>query len=115
MMFISLLLHCITISGWFGSDGADMCKCGVVGDCDGGTDAKCNCDVIDGDRRKDGGTVVNTTQLAICQLCFDLDPLSSLASSVSPKLRSVLPTVSDLFCDRLRTGMWSQWLYLNCV
>ncbi|XP_060558687.1 uncharacterized protein LOC132718978 [Ruditapes philippinarum] len=92
-------------TGWFGSDGADMCKCGVVGDCDGGTDAKCNCDVVDGDKRKDGGTVVNTTQLAICKFVFLIwFPFKFHGPTSDHHFCFLITTFFNLFCDRLRTG-----------
>lgn len=60
--------------GWAGSYGADMCACGVNGNCDGGNDQKCNCDVADDQLRKDGGNIIQTDRLPVCQVCLSVPP-----------------------------------------
>lgn len=86
--------------GWAGSHGDSKCACGVTGSCQNG--AACNCDAEDGETRSDGGWVVSKERLGICEVCFTLNSTSSLTTD--PKKRTVKPTVSDLYCDKVLIG-----------
>ncbi|KAH3692470.1 hypothetical protein DPMN_194311, partial [Dreissena polymorpha] len=86
-----------------GSAGKDTCACGVTGSCAGGPNASCNCDLEDGKTRQDGGWIVTSDRLAVCEVCVSLDPMSSL--SITPQIRRVRPVVSDLNCGITQKGV----------
>ena len=82
-----------------------------MGTCDGGPDAKCNCDLEDGETRQDGGFLVHKDRLPVCEVCVSLDPLSSL--NISPKIRRVQPVVTNLICDANPVGKYGLPFYFK--
>lgn len=46
--------------------------------------------------------MVSKERLGICQVCFTLNSTNSLTTD--PKKRTIKPTVSDLYCDKVLIG-----------
>lgn len=65
-MFLELFL------GWAGSDGKDMCACGVTGTCQGKAGSKCNCDAELRQWLNDYSYIQNKKRLPVCRVCATL-------------------------------------------
>ena len=55
-------------AGWAGSNGEDKCACGVNGNCAGGKETSCHCDMQDDVDREDGGTIFKTERLPVTKV-----------------------------------------------
>ncbi|PVD36122.1 hypothetical protein C0Q70_03095 [Pomacea canaliculata] len=84
-------------ASWAGSSGEDSCACGVGGYCDGNRTNKCNCDMEDGQLRTDGGILIKSNQLPVCQVCLSVDGIPGNPSPVVP-LRRLQFQLSGLVC-----------------
>lgn len=59
-------------TGWAGSDGKDMCACGVTGTCQGKAGSKCNCDAEPKQWLNDYSYIQNKKRLPVCRVCATL-------------------------------------------
>ena len=80
------------ITGWGGNLKNGECGCGEVDRCDGGDEAKCNCDANDGEEREDKGLLINKDQLPISEVCLDY-------SNEPDKDRRAQYSVGELSCS----------------
>ncbi|XP_052093084.1 uncharacterized protein LOC127729350 isoform X2 [Mytilus californianus] len=89
--------------GFAGSNGEDMCACGVTGTCASlnGEVNECNCAIQDGQQRTDKGMIRDKSRLPVCEVCMTIDPVNPQQPS-----RSASYEVSSLKCSDYNIGVF---------
>ncbi|CAH1775918.1 unnamed protein product [Owenia fusiformis] len=93
----------ITMEGFAGSAGAPECACGAVDKCVGGSTMECNCDMNDGDLRKDEGLFFDKADVPVSQICLGLSDEPLPVNETGSKSQSFI--LGNLECVPIQYGI----------